>query len=156
MSTALFRFLLYGALMVGIQVVFLSHLTIYRAPADLVFVYGLWLAGRSDRTVTLLVIGVLAGFQDALTDTWGLHLISKTLFFYAFFPLLRRIRDAAFSVPQVFALVLAAAFVFHLIMLTVGGFSAVLDTGTFFWQLLFAGSIYTAFVASIAYLLKGT
>jgi rod shape-determining protein MreD len=155
MNTSFLRVLVFGLIALIVQIVFLTHLTVFKAQADIVFVFGIWFALQSDRTKTLLLMGLLSVLQDALSDSWGIHLISKTLFFYFFHGALNRLKDAALSLPQTFLLILGASAVFQFILLAIAKFSEQSPASFFFWQLLIAGSLYTAVTGIIAHLLRG-
>jgi rod shape-determining protein MreD len=155
MSRTWLSLTLSGLLVVLIQVVFLNHLTIFRAPADLVFVFLLGVMLSENRTISLLLTGLLSFLQDAFSDTWGIHLIGNVLFVYLFHAILHRLKDAALSIPQQFLLTLGSVFVNLLIVLNIARFSDQSGAGFYFWQLLIAGSLYTAITGTIYQLLRG-
>lgn len=148
------KYFLWGLLFLVIQVVFLQHLVLFGASADLVFLFILWAMLKVERPTVLLLAFSLAFFQDALLDHWGVNILSKTLFAYLFYNVVFSFRDTILSVGQVFLFLLVAAVIYHLVYLGIASFAGRFFVEGMFLQMWLVGSSYTAMVGLIAHLLR--
>jgi rod shape-determining protein MreD len=154
MSWENLKYYLWGLLFLAIQVVFLQHLVLFGASADLVFLFVLWAMLKVERSQVLLIAFGLAFFQDALLDHWGLNILSKTLFAYVFYNIVSSFRDTILSVGQVFLFILVAALIYHMIYLGIANFAGRYFLEGMFLQMWLVGSSYTALVGIISHLLR--
>src|SRR5699024_12635301 len=69
-----------GALL--LQVIVFRHLDIWSIQPDLVLIFLVWLMGRKNRTVSLLMAGLLGIGQDFFLGLWGVDMFSKKLSVY--------------------------------------------------------------------------
>jgi len=149
------RSMLMGLAVVAVQWLFLGRLTLWGAYPDAVLLYVVFLGMRYGRQA-----GAVSGFGlgfllDAIYDTWGLHMLVKTLvgFLVGFFPSTERetliiLPRQAFLGGLVIALVHNGLFV-TLLALQAGARNSFLITG-----LWLGSALYTACVATIVSLFK--
>jgi len=153
-KSSFLRYLLIGVGILTVQIVLLRHLKIYNAESDLVLVYLIWLCTKKNRTETLLIAGILAFFQDALLDLWGMHLFSKVLLIFIIHGFLHNLSEKRFIFWQIFVIVFLAAILHNTIFWTVGLFSEAVATDYVFWNLILGGSLFTAVTAGFLHLVR--
>ncbi|MEO9887210.1 MAG: rod shape-determining protein MreD [Balneola sp.] len=144
-----------GVIFVLSQLLLFQYLTIFGALADPLLVFCLWLALRYKRFEVLLFVAGLGLFQDALFDTWGLNMFTKTVTIFLTYRFISRNSEIKLLFWQVFALIFSAAFVHNLFYL---GFTFFLDTYQYPFSpviMMLGNSLYTAIIGSILYILKG-
>ena len=150
----IFRNIALGIAVIAVQWLFLGRLTLWGAYPDAVLLFVTWMGVRYGRQ-TGAISGFAAGFlMDAIYDTWGLHMLVKTLvgFLVGFFPSAERetlviLPRQAFLGGFVIALVHNGLFV-TLLALQAGARNSFLVTG-----LWLGSALYTACVATIYSLL---
>ncbi len=77
------RYLLTGVIVLLVQWLLLSRLTVWGATPDAVLLFVAWIGLKFGRR-TGAISGFLMGFVlDAIFDTWGLHLMLKTIVGFA-------------------------------------------------------------------------
>ena len=140
-----------GLAVVALQWLFLGRLTLWGAYPDAVLLYVAWIAiryGRQGGAISGFAFGFLL---DAIYDTWGLHMLVKTLvgFLLGLFPSIER--EALLILPRqaflgglVIALVHNGIFV-TLLALQWGVRNTFLVTG-----LWIGSALYTAGIATLA------
>ncbi|HLR26138.1 MAG TPA: rod shape-determining protein MreD [Fodinibius sp.] len=141
-----------GALL--LQVIVFRHLDIWSIQPDLVLIFLVWLMGRKNRTVSLLMAGLLGIGQDFFLDLWGLNMFTKTLTVYLasrFVPQSQKIR---LSIGQVSLTVLAVAVLHNLIFQGLNISLLHYSGEALFWRHLIGNSLYTALCASFIYLFR--
>lgn len=75
----LFRYLVIGTIVIVIQWLVLGRLTVFGATPDAVLLFVAWTGlnfGRRTGAVTGFVMGLI---MDAILDTWGMHMMLKTI-----------------------------------------------------------------------------
>lgn len=154
MSGNFIKVLLLGMFFLLIQVVFLQHLVLFGAVADIMFVYGIWIILHHERYKALLLIFILAFFQDMLLDFWGVNMISKVLFAYLAHKFIYSFKESSLLGGQVLLLLLGTSAVYTLIYLGVAQFAGRFTVAGSFTVLWVTGSIYTTLVGFVTYLLK--
>ena len=140
-----------GLAVVALQWLFLGRLTLWGAYPDAVLLYVAWIAiryGRQGGAISGFTFGFLL---DAIYDTWGLHMLVKTLvgFLLGLFPSIERetlkiLPRQAFLGGLVIALVHNGIFV-TLLALQWGVRNTFLVTG-----LWIGSALYTAGIATLA------
>lgn len=145
-----FRGIALGVAVIAVQWLFLGRLTLWGAYPDAVLLYVTWMGVRYGRQ-TGAISGFATGFLlDAIYDTWGLHMLVKTLvgFLVGFFPSTERetliiLPRQAFLGGFVIALVHNGLFV-TLLALQAGARNTFLVAG-----LWLGSALYTACVATL-------
>lgn len=153
-KSSFFRYLLIGLGLLAIQIVLLMHLKIFNAEPDLVLIYLLWLCPKKERTETLILAALLAFFQDALLDLWGMNMFSKILLIFLVHGFLSNLSEKRFIFWQIFIIVFLAAVVHNTIFWATGMFSEAIATEYLFWNLIVASSAYTALIAGFLHLVR--
>ena len=143
-----------GLLFFFVQVIFLQHLTLFGAVADIVFVYSLWIMLHHQRHIALFIVFILAFFQDMALDYWGLNMISKVLFVYIGHKFIYSFKESSLLGGQVLLLLLATSAIYTAIYLGIGQFAGRFAIEGQFLVLWISGSFYTGLVGFIVYLLK--
>ena len=150
-----FRSIALGAAVVVVQWLFLGRIQLWGAYPDAVLLYVTFLGVRYGRQA-----GAISGFGtgfllDAIYDTWGLHMLVKTLvgFLVGFFPSTERetliiLPRQAFLGGLVIALIHNGLFV-TLLALQAGARNMFLVTA-----LWLGSALYTACVATVVSLFK--
>ncbi len=144
-----------GLAVVAVQWLFLGRLTLWGAYPDAALLYVTFLGVRYGRQ-TGAISGFGLGFLlDAIYDTWGLHMLAKTLvgFLVGFFPSSERenitiLPRQAFFGGLVIALVHNGLFVI-LLALQAGARNTFLVTG-----LWLGSALYTACIATLVSLFQ--
>ena len=149
------RTMVMGLVVVAIQWLFLGRLTLWGAYPDAVLLYVTFMGVRYGRQA-----GAISGFGfgfllDAIYDTWGLHMLVKTLvgFLVGFFPASEResitiLPRQAFLGGLVIALIHNGLFV-TLLALQAGARNSFLVTG-----LWLGSAVYTASIATLVSLFQ--
>lgn len=144
------RRILYGILIVAVQWLVFGRLQLWGTYPDVVLLFVAWLGINQGRRV-----GVLAGFgcgflMDAVYDTWGMHMLAKSIvgFLVGLFPSSEReslliLPRQAFLGGLVIAL-LQNGILVTLLALQTGSRDAFLVTG-----LWLGASLYTALVGML-------
>ncbi|MCH8556751.1 MAG: hypothetical protein LAT84_02960 [Balneolia bacterium] len=135
------------------QIMFFRHLDIWGLQADIVFLFVLWLCARRNRTYALGFTAIVALLLDILTDTWGVHLFSKTLLVLGAHRLVSQQAENKLLPGQTFMLIFSIAIAYNLIFLLVSSFAGIYDTNLMFIKYWIGNSVYTALVGIIFYLL---
>jgi rod shape-determining protein MreD len=148
------RFFLIGIGIVAVQILLFKNLRIFDGEVDLVLIYLIWVSTKRSKTESLILTAILALFQDAFSDLWGLHMFSKTLTVFILHSYLNRISENRFIFWQVFLIILAVAFLHNLIFLVLTMFSEVYASGYVFWSLMLAGTLMTAVIGSFLHLVR--
>lgn len=148
------RLLMLGFGAVIIQIVLLRHLTIFNAESDLVLIFVLWICTRLPKTEALMITAIVAFFQDALTDLWGLNLFSKVITVFILHNFLNRTSEKSFLVWQVFLIVAGATFLHNFFFFIVSSFSGVYASEYVVVSLLLVSTIFTAILGSFLQLVR--
>jgi rod shape-determining protein MreD len=148
------RYLFIGLGMVAVQVLLFKNLRIFDGEADLVLVYLIWLCTKQGKVESLILAGLLAFFQDAFTDLWGLNMFSKTVVVFILHSYLNRISENRFIFWQVFLILLAVAFLHNLIFFALTMFSETFASGYVFWSLAVVSTLMTAVIGGFLHLVR--
>jgi len=143
-----------GIIFLAVQVILFRHLQIYGAESDLVLIYLLWICTKKDRTEALIYAALFGFLQDAMTDMWGLHIFSKTLLIFIAHNYLSKVAENRFILWQIFLILLGAAFLHNLILISLSRFVELYSSSVIILPMLTIGSIYTAIIGSFLYLVK--
>ena len=154
MSGNFIKVLFLGFFFLLIQIVFLQHLVLFGAVADIMFIYGIWVILHHERYKALFIIFILAFFQDMLLDFWGVNMISKVLFAYIAHKFIYSFKESNLLGGQILLLLLGTSALYTLIYLGVAEFAGRFAVSGNFAVLWVTGSLYTAMVGFVTYLLK--
>lgn len=143
-----------GIIFLAVQVILFRHLQIYGAESDLILIYLLWICTKKDRTEALVYAAFFGFLQDAMTDMWGLHLFSKTLLIFIAHNYLNKVSENRFILWQIFLILLGAAFLHNLILISLSRFVELYSNSIIIWPMLTIGSTYTAVIGSFLYLIR--
>ena len=143
-----------GIIFLAVQVILFRHLQIYGAESDLVLIYLLWICTKKDRTEALVYAAFFGFLQDAMTDMWGLHLFSKTLLIFVAHNYINKVSENRFILWQIFLILLGAAFLHNLILISLSRFVELYSSSIIIWPMLTIGSMYTAIIGSFLYLVR--
>ena len=144
-----------GTLFVLSQLLIFQYLSLIGTVADVVLVFVLWTALRYERHEVLLFAAGFGLFQDAIFDTWGLNMFSKTITMFLVYKIVSKNSEVRLIIWQAFALVLGASFVHNLFYLGLTTFLNVYEYPFSPIILLVGSSLYTAVIGSILHILKG-
>ena len=140
-----------GLLIVGIQWLVLTRLQVWGAFPDAVLLYVAWLGIRHGRQAGSVAGFTLGFLMDAIYDTWGLHMFTKTLvgFLVGLFPANERetlliLPQQAFIGSLVIALLHNGIMVIFLVLQS-GARS--MNLVLIYWL---ASALYTALVGTLA------
>lgn len=147
--------LLIGLSFVIIEVLIFQHLSFFGTTPDLLLIYLLWLSMKYERLRIIVITAVLAFFQDALFDFWGLNMFSKILLIFFSYSFLNRQRESRLLVWQVFLMTLVTALLHNLIFLGLSHFIEAYSSGISPIIFLLLSSLYTATVGSMLFIFKG-
>lgn len=137
------------------EVLIFQHLPVFNATPDPLLVYLIWLALKYDR-IKLVFFAALLGFlQDALFETWGLNMFSKTLLCFWAFNFLKRNSERQLITWQIFLIVYIAAIFHNLIFLGLSSFIEAYASGYFPVIFVLLNSLYTALIGTMIYIFKG-
>ncbi len=143
-----------GIIFLAVQVILFRHLQIYGAESDLVLIYLLWICTKKDRTEALVYAAFFGFLQDAMTDMWGLHIFSKTLLIFVAHNYINKVSENRFILWQIFLILLGAAFLHNLILISLSRFVELYSSSIIIWPMLTIGSMYTAIIGSFLYLVR--
>ena len=140
-----------GLLIVGVQWLVLTRLQVWGAFPDAVLLYVAWLGIRHGRQAGSVAGFTLGFLMDAIYDTWGLHMFTKTLvgFLVGLFPANERetlliLPQQAFIGSLVIALLHNGIMVIFLVLQS-GARS--MNLVLIYWL---ASALYTALVGTLA------
>jgi len=145
--------LIIAALFLLMQIMLFRHLDIWGLQADIIFLFLLWICTTRPRTYALGIAAITALSLDILTDTWGVHLFSKTLLVIGAHRLISQQAENKLQIGQTFALILSVAIGYYFIFLLISAFAGIYDTNLMFIKYWVGNSVYTALVGVIFYLL---
>lgn len=141
------KYLLGGLIVIFLDQILLQHLSLWGIHFDAVLLFLVWTLPDLKRTEAIYIYGLLAIFQDALYDSWGLMLFSKTLIILLFHNyLVNRNQGKIFSSQfAVFTLAIALTHntVFYLLSLVTGGYAS----GLWPYTVLLLGALYTTVIS---------
>ncbi|WP_083750032.1 hypothetical protein [Rhodohalobacter halophilus] len=152
-SDLLKKFLI-GTGMVFIQVLLFKNLRVFDGEVDLILIYAIWLCTKHNKSESLILVALLALFQDAFTDLWGLHMFSKTLTIFILHSYLNRISENRFIFWQVFLIILGVAYLHNLVFFGLTLFSETYSSGYVFISLTVVSPLMTAIVGSFLHLVR--
>ena len=143
------KYLLGGLFIIFLDQILLQHLSLWGIQFDALLLILIWYLPLLKKTEALYIYGSLAFLQDALYDSWGLMLFSKTLIIVLFRTyLVNRNQGIIFS-SQFAVLTLAIAFthntIYYLLSLITGGYAS----GLWPYTVLLLGALYTTFLSFI-------
>jgi rod shape-determining protein MreD len=147
--------LLVGLSFVIVEVLIFQHLSFFGASPDPLLIYLLWLSMKYDRLQIVIITAVLAFFQDALFDFWGLNMFSKILLIFFTYNFLNRQRESRLLVWQVFLVILVTAGFHNIIFLGLSSFIEAYSSGFSPIIFLLLSSLYTATLGSMLFIFKG-
>jgi rod shape-determining protein MreD len=147
--------LLVGLSFILLEVLIFQHLSFFGATPDPLLIFLLWLAMKYDRVQLVVITAVLAFFQDALFDFWGLNMFSKVLLMFFAYNFLNRQRESRLLVWQIFLVILISAFFHNLIFLGLSSFIEAYSQGFSPIIFLTLNSLYTATLGAMLFIFKG-
>lgn len=146
----LFRTFAVGVAVLALQWLILGRVTLWGAYPDAVLLYVTLIGIRHGRQAGA-ISGFSAGFlMDAIYDTWGLHMLVKTLvgFLVGFFPSAER--ESLIIIPrQAFLGGLAIALVHNGLFVTLLALQAGVRNAFLVTGLWIGSAVYTACIATI-------
>lgn len=152
-SDLLKKFLV-GIGMIFIQIVLFKNLRVFAGEVDLILIYIIWLCTKQTKTESLILGALLALFQDAFTDLWGLNVFSKTVTIFILHSYLNRISENRFIFWQVFLIVLGVAFLHNLMFFGLTLFTETYASAYVFVSLTIVSPLMTAVVGSFLHLVR--
>jgi hypothetical protein len=143
------KYLLGGLLIIFTDQILLQHLSLWGIHFDALLLFLIWTLPNLNRTEAIYIYGSLAFLQDALYDSWGLMLFSKTLIILLFHAyLINRSQGNVFS-SQFAILTLTIALthntIYYLLALVTGGYAS----GLWPYTILLLGALYTTLLSFI-------
>ena len=144
----------WGLIAVIAHVTIFRHLNFFGAGPDLVMVYLLWILGTRDRTGNIVVAAVLAFTQDALLDTWGLNLFSKTLLAFLVTNMVPKVTETRLLFAQVLSASFLLCLVHNFFFWIVASFTELFTPNVHFLVFVIGGGLFSAIVASFIYLFR--
>ncbi|MDZ7807448.1 MAG: rod shape-determining protein MreD [Gracilimonas sp.] len=147
--------LLIGLSFIFVEVLIFQHLSFFGATPDPLLIFLLWAAMKYDRVQLVIITAVLALFQDALFDFWGLNMFSKVLLMFFAYNFLNRQRESRLLVWQIFLVILITAFFHNLIFLGLSSFIEAYSSGFSPIIFLLLNSLYTATLGAMLFIFKG-
>lgn len=147
--------ILVGLSFVFVEVLIFQHLSFFGATPDPLLIFLLWVAMKYDRVQLVLITALLAFFQDAFFDFWGLNMFSKVLLMFFAYNFLDRQRESRLLVWQIFLVILISAFFHNLIFLGLSSFIDAYSPGFSPIIFLLLNSLYTATLGAMLFIFKG-
>ncbi len=147
--------LLVGLSFVIVEVLIFQHLSFFGATPDPLLIYLLWLSMKYERLQIVIITAVLAFFQDALFDFWGLNMFSKILLMFFAYNFLNRQRESRLLVWQVFIVIFVTAGLHNLVFLSLSSFIEAYSSGISPIIFLLLSSLYTATLGAMLFIFKG-
>ena len=141
------KYLLGGLIIIFLDQILLQHLSLWGIQFDAVLLFLVWTIPLLKKTEAIYIYGSLALLQDALYDSWGLMLFSKTLtvlLFYNF--MLERNQGKIFSSQfAVFTLIISLTHnsFYYLLSMIAGSYAS----GLWPFTLVMLGAVYTALLS---------
>lgn len=154
MNSELVKDLANGFLFIMLDILFFQHLSIFGASLDPILFYSIWLVKKYSRTQLLIFTALLAFFQDAIFDLWGLMIFSKTLTFFIVYNFIKKRAESQLLIWQIFILIVIVAILHNLILFSYGNFFNTYSIDYSPFVLIFGNSIYTALVGVLIYIFR--
>lgn len=154
MSKELLKDLIVGFLVLLTQLLLFRYLKIFGAESDIVLLYLVWIISTRERTSALVHAAVLGLCLDFFLDTWGLHIISKTLVVFILYNFIPRLTETRLSIWQIFILLLGVGFLHNLFFAGIAQFAQIFRVDSMFWIIWFGNTLFTAAVGSFIYMFK--
>jgi hypothetical protein len=154
MNSELAKDLTNGFFFIFLEVIFFQHLSIFGASIDPILFYAIWLVQRYERTKLLLFLAILAFFQDAMFDFWGLSVFSKTLTFFILYNIIKKKAETQLQFWQIFMIIGFTAFLNNIILFSYGSFFKLYAIDHSSLILIFGNSVYTALVGLLIYIFR--
>lgn len=153
MSKELLQDILIGGLVVLSQTLLFRYLSLFGTYIDFVFIYLLWVMSTRSRTEALVIAFMLGFATDFFMDSWGLHMIAKTLTVFVLYNLIPRLTETKLDTWQVFLILLGVGLFHNVIFAGLSQFTEVFQVTSFllFWL---GNTVYTALFGSFIYLFK--
>lgn len=155
MNKEIVKDLIIGLSFVILEVLIFQHLSFFGATPDPLLIFLIWIAMKYDRVQLVIITAVLAFFQDALFDFWGLNMFSKVLLMFFAHNFLSRQRESRLLVWQIFLVILMCAFFHNLIFLGLSSFIDAYSSGFSPIIFLLLNSLYTATLGAMLFIFKG-
>ena len=155
MSTETLKDLLIGFGFVLVEVLIFKHLSFFSISADPLLIFLLWLTIKYDRTKLILITALLAFFQDALFDYWGLNMFAKTLMIFLIYNFISRWKESRLLIWQIFLVVFLASVIHNIIFIGLASFIDAYSTGMIPVFFVLGNSLYTALLGCMLFIFKG-
>lgn len=155
MRNNVLKHIVIGVIFAISQLLLFQYLTIFGALADPLLVFCLWSALKYKRFEVLLFAAGLGFFQDALFDTWGLNMFTKTVTLFIAYKFISRNSEIRLLFWQVFAMILSVAVIHNILYLSFTSFLDIYEYPVSPIILILGSSLYTAVIGSILHILKG-
>lgn len=136
-----------GFAAIALQILIFQHLTIFSIQADIVLAYLVWAAANRNRNSVVLLAALLGFTFDALMDTWGVHMFTKTLTVFVVFNFVPKENENKLGWMEVSTTVLVVALLHQALLLTLVNFAELYTHAGHFWKILIGSSIYTGLTA---------
>jgi|SRR5699024_244338 len=143
-----------GLLVVGLQVIFFRHLSIYSIQPDMVLVFLLWFMIRRNRTAAILMAALLGFTQDVILDQWGLNMFSKTITVFILYRWIPEEYNGRLQLSRVIAFVFIAALVHNTFFAALSSAVQIYSNGFLYWKIWLGNSFYTTLAAGIIQLFR--
>ena len=141
------KYLLGGLIIIFLDQILLQHLSLWGIQFDAVLLFLVWTIPLLKKTEAIYIYGSLALLQDALYDSWGLMLFSKTLIVLLFYNfMLERNQGNIFSSQfAVFTLIIALTHntSYYLLSMIAGSYAS----GLWPFTLVMLRAVYTALLS---------
>lgn len=141
------KYLLGGLIVIFLDQILLQHLSLWGIQFDAALLFLVWTIPLLKKTEAIYIYGSLALLQDALYDSWGLMLFSKTLIVLLFYNfMMERNQGNIFSSQfSVFTLIIALThnISYYLLSMIAGSYAS----GLWPFTLVMLGAVYTALLS---------
>lgn len=153
MSYATFKYILWGLLVVLMQLLIFRHLRFFGSEPDFVLIYLIWVVASQDRTTALYHAAGMGFMMDVFLDQWGINLLAKVATVFLAYNLIPKITDTKLLFSQVFFVIVLVTLLHNLIFLGVASF-AQSRVDIIFWNFWIGNAFFTSIIGSFVYLFK--
>jgi len=138
-----------GFLFLLSELLIFQHLPLAALTPDPLLIYLLWLTQKYDRSTLLIMAAILAFFQDAFFDLWGLNIFAKIVLIFLSYNTIKKRSEQQLLMWQVFILILLAALIHNMILWGFGSFFDIYATQYKPIFLIIGNAFYTAFLGTL-------
>ena len=147
------KYLVVGLLILFLDQTVLSHLSLWGVSFDPLLIYLIWILPKQGRIATIYTVAFLAIIQDALLDTWGMYLLSKSVLVLFFHNYLIQKFETKIFIGQFFGYSLIIALIHNLTFYLFASLTGDYATGWWPFTLILLSGMYTATISLVTYLI---